>query len=81
VITPGPSQYLWNFGDNTPNIAEESPTHTYEKIGTYEIRLWHGGWCYIRNSVYVAENGTVLKVDFDGDIWLTVISGRIGNCR
>ena len=33
--------YIWNFGDNTPDVATTAPTssHTFAAIGSYRVRL------------------------------------------
>ncbi|HOW73905.1 MAG TPA: PKD domain-containing protein [Phycisphaerae bacterium] len=37
-----PTRYLWDFGDQTETSPLPSPTHTYEKNGSYVVRvaLW-----------------------------------------
>ncbi|AXY77668.1 hypothetical protein D3H65_28420 [Paraflavitalea soli] len=35
----GGHDYLWDFGDGSPLSTEMSPTHRYDNIGTYNIRL------------------------------------------
>ncbi|MDF2187614.1 PKD domain-containing protein [Paraflavitalea sp. CAU 1676] len=37
-VSLGGHDYIWNFGDNSPESNEMSPTHTYQK-GTYTITL------------------------------------------
>ncbi len=32
-------EYRWDFGDGTGAVSGEAPSHTYEKSGTYTIRL------------------------------------------
>lgn len=34
----GEAKYTWSFGDGT-NSSEESPTHTYDEFGEYEVKL------------------------------------------
>jgi len=34
----GSASYTWSFGDGTTS-SEESPTHTYEEFGEYEVKL------------------------------------------
>jgi len=34
----GSATYTWSFGDGTTS-SEESPTHTYEEFGEYEVKL------------------------------------------
>jgi PKD repeat protein len=36
VVSP---KYTWNFGDDSPESHEESPTHTYQKLGKYKVIL------------------------------------------
>lgn len=31
--------YEWDFGDNTPAVTDENPTHTYTAPGQYEVTL------------------------------------------
>jgi gliding motility-associated-like protein len=33
------NNYIWNFGDNTPQDTAQSPTHTYTAVGTYTVTL------------------------------------------
>ena len=35
----GSLTYSWNFGDGSPLNAERDPSHTYKRIGTYEVTL------------------------------------------
>ncbi len=32
-------QYKWDFGDGSPISTEASPTHTYEKVGSYTATI------------------------------------------
>lgn len=31
--------YVWNFGDNTPNSTESNPSHVYSEQGTFVVQL------------------------------------------
>jgi probable HAF family extracellular repeat protein len=31
--------YLWSFGDDSPTVTGVSPTHVYERMGTYTVTL------------------------------------------
>lgn len=31
--------YIWNFGDNTPNSGIQNPIHTYQESGVYSVNL------------------------------------------
>ncbi|GAB4377765.1 MAG: hypothetical protein Kow0075_06830 [Salibacteraceae bacterium] len=33
------TNWLWKFGDNTPNSTQQNPTHTYAKDGLYIVTL------------------------------------------
>ena len=37
------SEWLWDFGDSTPQSTEENPMHTYALEGTYEVSLTVSG--------------------------------------
>ena len=38
--SPNPSfEYEWDFGDGSPTVSEEDPTHVYEEPGIYEATL------------------------------------------
>ncbi|MCA6365321.1 MAG: M4 family metallopeptidase [Bacteroidetes bacterium] len=37
--TNSPTQWTWNFGDNTPSSSLQNPTHTYSAPGTYTVTL------------------------------------------
>ncbi len=57
----GVSKYTWDFGDGTTAEGGSSATHTYEKGGTYTVRVTgdsgHGGSCA------VASDSTTIKVN------------------
>lgn len=38
LTTGNPTQWLWNFGDNTTS-TQQNPTHTYSSPGTYTVTL------------------------------------------
>jgi gliding motility-associated-like protein len=33
------SSWLWDFGDNTAAVSAQSPTHSYARSGTYDVKL------------------------------------------
>ena len=35
----GITSYEWDFGDGSPKVKEASPSHTYQKPGSYTARL------------------------------------------
>jgi PKD repeat protein len=37
--SPVPSSWDWNFGDGSPNVTTQSPTHTFTAAGTYTVML------------------------------------------
>jgi gliding motility-associated-like protein len=53
-------QYIWNFGDGTPDqaTATASNSHTYPNIGSYQIRLISidSATCNIRDTSYTTIN-------------------------
>jgi PKD repeat protein len=42
--TEGADSYIWNFGDGTASVAE-NPVHTYNKNGTYKVKLFANNEC------------------------------------
>ena len=32
-------KYVWDFGDDTPKVRKQNPTHTYKKPGNYKAVL------------------------------------------
>ncbi|MBS1600337.1 MAG: PKD domain-containing protein [Bacteroidetes bacterium] len=49
--------YIWNFGDGTPDSATTAyqVTHTYQNIGTYKVRLIaiDSNSCNVADTVYI----------------------------
>jgi PKD repeat protein len=45
------TDYLWKFGDNTPNSTESNPVHTYANDGTYSVTLTVTNDCGTNTSV------------------------------
>lgn len=35
----GGFSYIWDFGDGTPEVEAETPSHTYSDTGTYRVKL------------------------------------------
>lgn len=47
VSNPLPASWNWNFGDATPNVFIQSPTHTYTSAGIFPVFLIVGnGLCF-----------------------------------
>ena len=34
-----PLTFVWNFGDNTPSATGATPSHVYDRLGTYTVTL------------------------------------------
>ena len=34
-----PTSWSWNFGDNSPAVSDQNPTHTFTTPGTYQVSL------------------------------------------
>lgn len=72
-------QYIWNFGDNTPDVIQTSNTvnHTYNLVGTYRVRLVSvdSATCNISDTAYtsVRVGNNIVVPDF--------IPGKIGGCQ
>lgn len=43
--TGGPTSWIWDFGDGTPNSTQRNPVHTFAAPGTYVVSLT------VRNSI------------------------------
>lgn len=39
ISTGTPTQWLWDFGDNTAAAITQNPSHTYSTAGTYTVQL------------------------------------------
>lgn len=37
LSSPLPSSWNWNFGDGSPNVTTQSPSHTYTEAGEYPV--------------------------------------------
>jgi PKD repeat protein len=55
--------YLWEFADGTKNSSKMDPTHVYEIVGSFHVRLWvndsRGGSAAVSVMVNVSDNSTV----------------------
>jgi len=51
----GAKNYLWNFGDGTPNDTSRAPSHVYSHIGTYTVTLnaMDSSSCKISDSTHL----------------------------
>ncbi|MES2616875.1 MAG: gliding motility-associated C-terminal domain-containing protein [Bacteroidota bacterium] len=58
----GASTYMWDFGDNVPNdtTAIKDPSYTYEKPGTYTVKLVAA----VNNCIDTSEFDIVVKQNF-----------------
>ena len=34
-----PTVWSWDFGDGSPVVAQRNPTHVFERVGSYVVRL------------------------------------------
>jgi hypothetical protein len=65
--------YVWSFGDGSPNSFEQNPTHTFTQIGDYLVRLIviDSNTCNISDSVFlpvtIFESPVILETDFEFD--------------
>ncbi len=39
VSTGNPTSWIWNFGDGSPSVTQQNPSHTYAAPGTYTVVL------------------------------------------
>ncbi|MBC7889129.1 MAG: PKD domain-containing protein [Ferruginibacter sp.] len=71
--------YIWNFGDNSPDVIQTSNTvnHTYNLVGTYRVRLVSvdSATCNIADTAYtnVRVGNNIVTPDF--------IPAKIGGCQ
>ncbi len=71
--------YIWNFGDNSPDVIQASNTvnHTYNLVGTYRVRLVSvdSATCNISDTAYarVRVGNNIVVPDF--------IPSKIGGCQ
>jgi gliding motility-associated-like protein len=72
-------RYIWNFGDNTPDVDQTSNTvnHTYTSVGTFRVRLVaiDSATCNISDTAYasVRVGNNVVTPDF--------VAVKIGGCQ
>jgi len=60
--------YLWDFGDNTTSI-EVSPTHKYDKAGTYNVKLT------VTDTSGASDTSSITEItvkEKPADIWIYV---------
>lgn len=71
--------YVWNFGDNTPDVTQTSNTinHTFTSVGTYRVRLVSidSATCNISDTAYthVRVGNNIVTPDF--------IPSKVGGCQ
>ena len=51
-----PTQWLWDFGDGTPNSTQQNPVHAYSAAGTYVVTLT------VRNSIGVSVASNLVQI-------------------
>jgi PKD repeat protein len=68
ISSGAPDEYRWEFGDGTQSF-EFSPTHIYEAIGDYDVKLWVSN-ALGEDSITqtISLNPTVPLVDFSSDV-------------
>ncbi|MES2892842.1 MAG: PKD domain-containing protein [Bacteroidota bacterium] len=72
-------RYIWNFGDNTPDVDQTSNTvnHTYTSVGIFRVRLVaiDSATCNISDTAYasVRVGNNIITPDF--------IPTKIGGCQ
>ena len=72
-------RYVWDFGDNSPEVSQTSNTinHTYNLVGTYRVRLVSidSATCNISDTAYthVRVGNNIVVPDF--------IPAKIGSCQ
>jgi len=49
-LAPPDADYIWTFGDGSPETTEKDPVHTYAEAGEYEVcyKVSNGPDCYAR---------------------------------
>lgn len=61
--------YTWDFGDNTPNSSLAAPSHTYNKAGTFTVRMiaYNKYICKTLDTAYltVTVDSNFIKAGFD----------------
>jgi len=72
-------QYIWNFGDGSPDISQTSNTinHTYNAVGRYQVRLISidSATCNISDTAYssVRVSDNIVVPNF--------IPSKVGGCQ
>ena len=59
-LTTGAIKREWNFGDDSKNRIGKNPFHTYEKPGTYNIKLTVNGTCEGEKQIVIKEKVFIL---------------------
>jgi len=64
----GATDYEWDFGDGSPIVIEESPTHIYPDSGTYNLTLIasNGSLC-IDSATLIIKHYPIFQTDFIAD--------------
>ncbi len=62
---PGDWTYYWDFGDGNTSTEAEPGSHTYERHGSYWIKMRaEGQYCYEEDSAQVIINMSLPQIDF-----------------
>ncbi|MDO7847844.1 gliding motility-associated C-terminal domain-containing protein [Hymenobacter sp. M29] len=81
LLAPGAS-YLWDFGDGSPTSIEATPTHLYDKPGSYRVQLTaRYANCEVLTGFAPVEVGEVLVPNIitpNGDNLNQTFKPRIG---
>lgn len=63
-------QYIWDFGDGTPESVQQNPTHNYTSAGEYLVNLLiitTAGCIDSAKNTLVIQNPPILDISFSGD--------------
>lgn len=69
-------EFVWNFGDGSPEVNTFEPTHTYTEYGTYEITLTS----IDSSTCNIADSATIIIQVYNPDIVAEFDTAVIQNC-
>jgi len=80
LTTPAPSSWAWNFGDNTPIVTQQNPSHTFAQVGLRPVfMIASNGICsdtaYAEVNVNWDCTQLALSADFSISTDTVVLSG------